>query len=102
MNESGGWTKTCWKSSGQLKNRLENISYHIIWCICRRITIDSTRLSVAVMAFARVGRRGRSHGKTHAGPLSALLLRRRALNPQLRGLIERYTDFKKVPAAQCG
>jgi hypothetical protein len=36
----------------------------------RRITSELNGLRVAVMPFARVGRRGLSHGKSHAGPLS--------------------------------
>jgi hypothetical protein len=35
--------------------------------VLRRITIDSTRLSVAVMPFARVGLRDGSYGKGRAG-----------------------------------
>ena len=57
-----------------------------------RITIDSSRVRVAVMPFARVGQRGLSHGKSHAGSLSPL--------PPVRGFghapssIERYTGGK--------
>jgi hypothetical protein len=39
----------------------------MVTCVLRRITIDSTRLSVAVTPFARVGQYWWSHGKGRAG-----------------------------------
>ena len=59
----------------------------------RRITIDSTRLSVAVTPFARSVKselvfRQRSRRNPHLSVLS----RPAKWGPQLRGLIERYTD----------
>jgi hypothetical protein len=66
----------------------------------RRITIDSTRLSVAVTPFARVGQYGLVvRQRSRRNPLPPVLSRPDERGPQLRGLIERYTDLKMVPAA---
>src|SRR6185369_8810444 len=64
-----------------------------IYMVLRRITIDSTRLSVAVTPFARVGQYGFvSRQRSRRNPLSPVLSRPGDRGPQLRGLIERYTD----------
>jgi hypothetical protein len=58
-----------------------------------RITIDSTRLSVAVTPFARLGPYGRVlRQRSRRNPLLPVLSRPGRRGPLLRGLIERYTE----------
>ena len=58
----------------------------------RRITIDSTRLSAAVTPFARSVKEVGLSAKAAPVPQTVRPFQAGRLGPQLRGLIERYTD----------
>jgi hypothetical protein len=59
----------------------------------RRITIDSTSTQHGRQALCFIGFRAGSYGKGRAGTPSPVLSRPSRRGPQLRGLIERYTDY---------
>jgi hypothetical protein len=71
------------------------------WCVgvtwvLRRITIDSTRLRAAVTPFALSVKEVGLSAKVAPVPQAVRPFQAGRLGPHLRGLIERYTDWKNL------